>query len=182
MICSNAVFPLSCELLMPFPIKGDLEKKNRWEPSNGVGLIDCCRLVAFPLVSSEAISFTNWSTYEDTLLAQVSSFTLLFLLQALDFPRHPSAASSTLVELTTRLDFFKERRSQLMEQLHHLDLNYGVPTSQDYLYRPSSPSWSWLCAQVLSRNKSQRNEPGVYYLYILLLIACSSPVILFVLF
>lgn len=62
--------------------------------------------------------------------------------EALDFPRHPSAASSTLVELTTRLDFFKERRSQLMEQLHNLDLNYGVATSQDYLYRPSSPSWS----------------------------------------
>ncbi|KNA25116.1 hypothetical protein SOVF_009250 [Spinacia oleracea] len=62
--------------------------------------------------------------------------------EVLDFPRHPSAASSTLVELTTRLDFFKERRSQLMEQLHNLDLNYGVATSQDYLYRPSSPSWS----------------------------------------
>ncbi|KAK4278864.1 hypothetical protein QN277_016646 [Acacia crassicarpa] len=39
--------------------------------------------------------------------------------------RHPSVASSTLVELTTRFDFFKERRSQLMEQLHNLDLNYG---------------------------------------------------------
>ncbi|KAH9610133.1 hypothetical protein KSS87_004780 [Heliosperma pusillum] len=62
--------------------------------------------------------------------------------EAFDFPRHPSVASSTLVELTTRLDFFKERRSQLMEQLHNLDLNYGVATSQDYLYRPSSPSWS----------------------------------------
>ncbi|KAK9735941.1 hypothetical protein RND81_04G239600 [Saponaria officinalis] len=62
--------------------------------------------------------------------------------EVLDFPRHPSAASSTLVELTTRLDFFKERRSQLMEQLHNLDLNYGVSNSQDYLYRPSSPSWS----------------------------------------
>ncbi|XP_074292446.1 rho GTPase-activating protein 7-like [Silene latifolia] len=62
--------------------------------------------------------------------------------EAFDFPRLPSVASSTLVELTTRLDFFKERRSQLMEQLHSLDLNYGVATSQDYLYRPSSPSWS----------------------------------------
>ncbi|KAJ8450608.1 hypothetical protein Cgig2_020245 [Carnegiea gigantea] len=62
--------------------------------------------------------------------------------EVLDFPRHPPAASSTLVELTTRLDFFKERRSQLMEQLHNLDLNYGVAASQDYLYRPSSPSWS----------------------------------------
>ncbi|KAL9233589.1 hypothetical protein vseg_008566 [Gypsophila vaccaria] len=62
--------------------------------------------------------------------------------EVLDFPRQPSVASSTLVELTTRLDFFKERRSQLMEQLHNLDLNYGVSTSQDYLYRPSSPSWS----------------------------------------
>ncbi|KAI3814254.1 hypothetical protein L1987_19004 [Smallanthus sonchifolius] len=53
-----------------------------------------------------------------------------------EYPRYQSAASSTLVELTTRLDFFKERRSQLMEQLHNLDLNYG---SQDFMYRQSSP-------------------------------------------
>jgi hypothetical protein len=48
-----------------------------------------------------------------------------------------------LVELTTRLDFFKERRSQLMEQLHNLDLNYGTTSSQDFIYRPSSPPWNW---------------------------------------
>ncbi|KAG2674690.1 hypothetical protein I3760_13G149700 [Carya illinoinensis] len=59
----------------------------------------------------------------------------------MEYPRHPSAASSTLVELTTRLDFFKERRSQLMEQLHNLDLNYGT-SSQDFVYRPSSPPWN----------------------------------------
>ncbi|XP_004491227.1 rho GTPase-activating protein 7-like isoform X2 [Cicer arietinum] len=59
-----------------------------------------------------------------------------------DYTRHPSVASSTLVELTTRLDFFKERRSQLMEQLHNLDLNYGSTNSQDLVYKPSSPSWS----------------------------------------
>ncbi|KAL1307719.1 hypothetical protein HN51_049614 [Arachis hypogaea] len=60
-----------------------------------------------------------------------------------EYGRHPSVASSTLVELTTRLDFFKERRSQLMEQLHNLDLNYGsTTTSQDFVYKPSSPSWS----------------------------------------
>lgn len=47
--------------------------------------------------------------------------------EALEYPRHPSIASSTLVELTTRLDFFKERRSQLMEQLHSLDLSHGSP-------------------------------------------------------
>ncbi|CAL5434049.1 unnamed protein product [Camellia sinensis] len=51
--------------------------------------------------------------------------------EVIDYPRHPSAASSTLVELTTRLDFFKERRSQLMEQLHNLDLNYGT-APQDF--------------------------------------------------
>ncbi|KAF7833322.1 rho GTPase-activating protein 7-like isoform X1 [Senna tora] len=45
--------------------------------------------------------------------------------EVMEYSRHPSVASSTLVELTTRLDFFKERRSQLMEQLHNLDLNYG---------------------------------------------------------
>ncbi|KAK6138243.1 hypothetical protein DH2020_027990 [Rehmannia glutinosa] len=61
--------------------------------------------------------------------------------EVMDYPRHPSAASSTLVELTTRLDFFKERRSQLMEQLHKLDLNYGS-TPQDFVYKPSSPPWS----------------------------------------
>ncbi|KAJ7960548.1 Rho GTPase-activating protein 7 [Quillaja saponaria] len=64
------------------------------------------------------------------------------IAEVMEYPRHPSVASSTLVELTTRLDFFKERRSQLMEQLHNLDLNYGSTTSQEFLYRPSSPSWS----------------------------------------
>ncbi|KAL3379545.1 hypothetical protein AABB24_000312 [Solanum stoloniferum] len=61
--------------------------------------------------------------------------------QVMDYTRHPSAASSTLVELTTRLDFFKERRSQLMEQLHNLDLNYGS-TSHQPMYKPSSPPWN----------------------------------------
>ncbi|KAL9234814.1 hypothetical protein vseg_009640 [Gypsophila vaccaria] len=65
------------------------------------------------------------------------------VVETTEYPRHQTAASSALMELTTRLDFFKERRSQLMEQLHNLDLNYGVTTtSHDYLYRPSSPSWS----------------------------------------
>ncbi|KAG8660263.1 rho GTPase-activating protein 7 isoform X1 [Manihot esculenta] len=63
-------------------------------------------------------------------------------VEMMDYPRHPSAASSALVELTTRLDFFKERRSQLMEQLHNLDLNYGTTSSQDFIYRPSSPPWN----------------------------------------
>ncbi|XP_020276734.1 rho GTPase-activating protein 7-like isoform X2 [Asparagus officinalis] len=53
----------------------------------------------------------------------------------------PAITSSTLVELTTRLDFFKERRSQLMEQLHNLDLNHGAPSfSQGSGYR--SPPWN----------------------------------------
>ncbi|KAG8660272.1 hypothetical protein MANES_02G139000v8 [Manihot esculenta] len=63
-------------------------------------------------------------------------------VEMMDYSRHPSAASSALVELTTRLDFFKERRSQLMEQLHNLDLNYGTTSSQDFIYRPSSPPWN----------------------------------------
>ncbi|KAE9606280.1 putative Rho GTPase activation protein [Lupinus albus] len=62
--------------------------------------------------------------------------------EVIEYGRHPSVASSTLVELTTRLDFFKERRSQLMEQLHNLDLNCGSTTWQDSVYKPSSPSWS----------------------------------------
>ncbi|CAN4123192.1 unnamed protein product [Withania somnifera] len=61
--------------------------------------------------------------------------------EVMDYTRHPSAASSTLVELTTRLDFFKERRSQLMEQLHNLDLNYGS-TSHQPMYKHSSPPWN----------------------------------------
>ncbi|KAK8513397.1 hypothetical protein V6N13_002142 [Hibiscus sabdariffa] len=61
--------------------------------------------------------------------------------EVIDYPRHTSAASSALVELTSRLDFFKERRSQLIEQLHNLDLNYGT-SSQDFLYKPSSPPWN----------------------------------------
>ncbi|XP_059665405.1 rho GTPase-activating protein 7-like [Cornus florida] len=63
-------------------------------------------------------------------------------VEVLDYPRQPSAASSTLVELTTRLDFFKERRSQLMEQLHNLDLNYGTTSSQDFMYKATSPRWN----------------------------------------
>ncbi|KAG2279922.1 hypothetical protein Bca52824_051142 [Brassica carinata] len=63
-------------------------------------------------------------------------------LDITEYPRvnHPSAAASAaLVELTTRLDFFKERRSQLMEQLQNLDLNYGTSSSsQDFIHRPSS--------------------------------------------
>ncbi|KAK4407462.1 Rho GTPase-activating protein 7 [Sesamum angolense] len=61
--------------------------------------------------------------------------------EVMEYTRHPTAASSTLVELTTRLDFFKERRSQLMEQLHNLDLNYGS-TPQDFVYKLSSPPWN----------------------------------------
>lgn len=68
----------------------------------------------------------------------------------MEYPRHPSAASSTLVELTTRLDFFKERRSQLMEQLHNLDLNYGTTSTQDLIYRPTSPPWNWLTGDDVS--------------------------------
>ncbi|XP_041998858.1 rho GTPase-activating protein 7-like isoform X2 [Salvia splendens] len=56
-------------------------------------------------------------------------------------PRNLAAASSTLMELTTRLDFFKERRSQLMEQLQKLDLNYGS-MPHDFVYRLSSPPWN----------------------------------------
>ncbi|KAL3529945.1 hypothetical protein ACH5RR_009267 [Cinchona calisaya] len=61
--------------------------------------------------------------------------------EVIDYNRNPSTASSTLVELTSRLDFFKERRSQLMEQLHNLDLNYGT-TAHDLMYKSSSPRWN----------------------------------------
>ncbi|KAK8961481.1 hypothetical protein KSP40_PGU020275 [Platanthera guangdongensis] len=52
-----------------------------------------------------------------------------------------TAASSTLIELTTRLDFFKERRSQLLEQLHSLEHSHGI-SPQGFPYSPSSPPWN----------------------------------------
>ncbi|KAL9169207.1 hypothetical protein ABFS82_04G065500 [Erythranthe guttata] len=65
--------------------------------------------------------------------------------QVMEYSRNipaAAAASTTLVELTTRLDFFKERRSQLMEQLHSLDLNY-TSTPQGFVHNKiSSPPWN----------------------------------------
>lgn len=66
---------------------------------------------------------------------------ILFFSQETENVRNLSLASSTLVELTTRLDFFKERRSQLMEQLHNLDINNGTP--HEFMYKPPSPRWNW---------------------------------------
>jgi hypothetical protein len=86
-------------------------------------------------------------------LAQVSEITALlvnilaikkrarlhfFLRQGMECGRQPMVASSTLVELTSRLDFFKERRSQLMDQLHSLDLGNGS-APQGFPYKPPSP-------------------------------------------
>ncbi|CAL5084472.1 unnamed protein product [Urochloa decumbens] len=58
--------------------------------------------------------------------------------EGVEYGRPPAVPSSTLVELTSRLDFFKERRSQLMEQLHSLDLGHGSG-SHTFPYKPSSP-------------------------------------------
>jgi hypothetical protein len=58
--------------------------------------------------------------------------------EGVGYGRPTAVPSSTLVELTTRLDFFKERRSQLMEQLHSLDLGHGS-ASHGFPYKPSSP-------------------------------------------
>ncbi|PKU73546.1 rho GTPase-activating protein 7 [Dendrobium catenatum] len=63
------------------------------------------------------------------------------LPEGTEYLRQPAVASSTLIELTTRLDFFKERRSQLLEQLHNLELNHGM-SSQGFAYDPSSPPWN----------------------------------------
>ncbi|GLT41779.1 hypothetical protein SLA2020_158220 [Shorea laevis] len=84
---------------------------------------------------------TTLSVDEFCVVDSISAPSTSRALEAIDYARHPSAASSALVELTTRLDFFKERRSQLMEQLHNLDLNYGT-SSQDFVCRPSSPPWN----------------------------------------
>ncbi|KQK14864.1 rho GTPase-activating protein 7 [Brachypodium distachyon] len=58
--------------------------------------------------------------------------------EAVEYGRQLPVPSSTLVELTTRLDFFKERRSQLMEQLHSLDLGHGS-APHGFPYKPSPP-------------------------------------------
>ncbi|KAJ0243352.1 Rho GTPase-activating protein 6 [Hirschfeldia incana] len=69
--------------------------------------------------------------------------------EVMEYARHehnnnhppPPAASAALMELTTRLDFFKERRSQLMQQIQNLDLNYGTSSSSS-VHRSSSPPWN----------------------------------------
>ncbi|KAI3450037.1 hypothetical protein Pfo_006702 [Paulownia fortunei] len=86
--------------------------------------------------ASTSLSIDNLCAVDSASLPSTSR-----AAEVMEYPRHPSAASSTLVELTTRLDFFKERRSQLMEQLHNLDLNYGS-TPPDFVYKLSSPPWN----------------------------------------
>lgn len=87
--------------------------------------------------ASTSISMDEFCAVDSASVPSTSRAT-----EILDYPRHPSVASTTLVELTSRLDFFKERRSQLMEQLHNLDLNYGTASSQDFMYKPSPPTWN----------------------------------------
>ena len=102
------------------------------------------------------------------------NFSVLILAwpQVLDFPRQTSVAASTLPELTTRLDFFKKWRPQLMEQLHDLDVNYGLGISHDDFHRPSQPSWSWLDASMRAHQQNWTNmnllsvHYWTYYLYI----------------
>ena len=53
--------------------------------------------------------------------------------------KQPSTTCLALVELTTHLDFSKERHSQLMGQLHNIDLNYKLNYSRTPL--PSWPLW-----------------------------------------
>ncbi|KAL8527418.1 hypothetical protein ACS0TY_005323 [Phlomoides rotata] len=86
--------------------------------------------------ASTSLSITNLCAVDSASLPSTSKAT-----EVVEYPRNPSATCSTLVELTTRLDFFKERRSQLMEQLHNLDLNYGS-TPPDFVYKLSSPPWN----------------------------------------
>ncbi|CAL5425446.1 unnamed protein product [Camellia sinensis] len=91
--------------------------------------------------------FIDSASFGDSKSIEASTSISMDELYAVDSTSVPSTsrvaevlASSTLVELTTRLDF-KERRTQLMEQLHNLDLNYGTASSQDFAYIPASPSW-----------------------------------------
>ncbi|XP_051141947.1 rho GTPase-activating protein 7-like [Andrographis paniculata] len=90
--------------------------------------------------ASTSLSTGNLDASVDSVSASLPSTSRA--AEMMEYPRHQSsAASSTLVELTSRLDFFKERRSQLMEQLHNLDLHYGT-TPQDFVYKLSSPPWN----------------------------------------
>ncbi|XP_057809860.1 rho GTPase-activating protein 7-like isoform X2 [Salvia miltiorrhiza] len=86
--------------------------------------------------ASTSLSTNNLCAVDSASLPSTSK-----MAEVVEYPRNPTAASSTLVELTTRLDFFKERRSQLMEQLHKLDLNYGS-MPHDFVYKLSSPPWN----------------------------------------
>ncbi|KAJ6716293.1 RHO GTPASE-ACTIVATING PROTEIN 7-LIKE [Salix koriyanagi] len=121
-----------------------------WRNIKGPGLAtgSSCRLPSRKQLTESASLSDSKSTEASTnmsmdeLCGVDSAPSTSRAVEVMDYPRHPSAASSALVELTTRLDFFKERRSQLMEQLHNLDLNYGTTSSQDFIYRPSSPPWN----------------------------------------
>jgi len=94
------------------------------------------RKLSFDASSSESRG-TEASTSMSTENTSVS-INVPKLAEGIEFGRQPMVTSSTLVELTTRLDFFKERRSQLMEQLHSLDLGRGS-APQGFPYKPPSP-------------------------------------------
>jgi hypothetical protein len=94
------------------------------------------RKLSFDISSSESRSTeasTSMATENTSVTINVAK-----LAEGMEYGRQPMVASSTLVELTTRLDFFKERRSQLMEQLHSLDLGHGS-APQGFPYKPPSP-------------------------------------------
>ncbi|CAN6295055.1 unnamed protein product [Urochloa humidicola] len=94
------------------------------------------RKLSFDASSSESRgteASTSMSTANTSVAINVPK-----LAEGIEYGRQPMMASSTLVELTTRLDFFKERRSQLMEQLHSLDLGHGS-ASQGFPFKPPSP-------------------------------------------
>ncbi|OEL18010.1 Rho GTPase-activating protein 7, partial [Dichanthelium oligosanthes] len=94
------------------------------------------RKLSFDASSSESRGMeasTSMSTENTSVSINVPK-----LAEGIEYGRQPMVASSTLVELTTRLDFFKERRSQLMEQLHSLDLGHGS-ASQGFPFKSPSP-------------------------------------------
>lgn len=93
------------------------------------GKANHCILWSYCMVSTPSIPI---------LFKATKVFNSLVVMQAVEYGRQPPVPSSTLVELTTRLDFFKERRSQLMEQLHSLDLGHG-PAPHGFQYKSSSP-------------------------------------------
>ncbi|MCO5595651.1 hypothetical protein L7F22_049696 [Adiantum nelumboides] len=81
----------------------------------------------------------NISSVNDTMQTGKRNFADVEKASAAAMYQRPQVTSTALAELTSRLDFFKEKRSQLVEQLQSLDSS--LTPSHDMLCS-SSPPWT----------------------------------------